>query len=227
MSSYLQLGPVAFTDFELPAQIRFGGEQRLAVHKLPGGARVIDAMGRDDADIGWSGSFSGADAAERARAIDLMRAQGGAWTLAWDAFAYLVVIGTFEARYQRPNWVPYRIECKVIQDLAQSPLALAVSVATSVLADLASVAGLDTGGALAALGVGGALSPGTAAYAGATGAVGALVAAAQAGMGNAGSALLAAPDPATAATAAGQLAQYADANGYAGRALANLDSLGA
>jgi len=225
MSDYLQLGPVSFQDFELPGRIRFGGAQRLAVHVLPGGARVIDAMGRDDADIGWGGAFSGADAADRARTIDLMRAQGGVWTLAWDAFCYLVVIGSFDATYEHSNWVPYTISCKVVKDLAQSPASVAPSVATDVLGDVAAVGLLDTSAALAALGIAGALSPGTAAYAGAIGAVGSLVTQAQAGMSSAGSSLLAAQDPATAATAAGQLAGYADANGYAGRALANLDDL--
>ena len=65
----LLLGPVAFQDFELPANIGFGGEQRLAVHCLPGGARVIDVLGRDDAEITFSGIFSGSDATLRARTL--------------------------------------------------------------------------------------------------------------------------------------------------------------
>ncbi len=225
MSDYLQLGPVTFQDFELPTRIRFGGQQRLAVHMLPGGARVIDAMGRDDADIGWSGAFSGPDAADRARGLDLMRSQGAAWTLAWEAFCYLVVIASFDAAYEHSNWVPYKISCKVVRDLAQSPSSLVPSVATDVLADIAAVGVIDTTAAVAALGMAGALSPGTAAYAGAVGAVGSLITQAQAGIGSAGGSLLKAQDPATAAAAAGQLAAYADANGYAGRALANLDDL--
>lgn len=226
MSDYLLLGAVNFRDFELPGRIHFGGAQRLAVHVLPGGARVIDAMGRDDADIAWSGAFSGADAADRARTIDLMRAQGGVWTLAWDAFCYLVVIGQFDAAYEHSNWVPYRISCKVAQDLAQSAASMVASVATSVMADLGAVAEVDTSAAVAALAATGALSPGTAAYAGAVDAVGAVLTQAQAGMSSAGSSLLAAQDPTSAVTAAGQLASYADANGYAGRALANLDNAG-
>jgi hypothetical protein len=225
MSGYLQLGPVSFQDFELPGQIRFGGKQRLAVHVLPGGTRVIDALGRDDGDIGWSGTFSSADAADRARAIDLMRVQGAVWTLAWDAFCYLVVIDGFDATYERVNWVPYRISCKVVRDLAQTIAVVVESVATGVLGDLAAVTGINTAPAIAALGVAGAVSPGTAGYAGAIAAVGAVVAQAQAGISSAGASLMAAQDPATAATAAGQLATAADANGYAGRALENLDNL--
>jgi hypothetical protein len=226
MSDYLQLGPISFQDFELPGRIRFGGAQRLAVHTLPGGMRVIDAMGRDDADINWSGVFSGSDAADRARTIDLMRSEGASWTLSWDTFCYLVVIGSFDASYEYVNWVPYRISCKVVQDLAQAAEQLAVSLATSVLGDLSSVLGIDTSEAVAAVGAAGALAAGTTAYAGAVSAVASLVTQAQAGMASAGNALLAAQDPASAATAAGQLASCADANGYAGRALANLDNAG-
>jgi hypothetical protein len=226
MSDYLQLGTVNFQDFEIPARIRFGGAQRLAVHVLPGGARVIDAMGRDDADIAWSGMFSGSDAAERARGIDLMRAQGGVWTLAWDEFCYLVVVGQFDAAYEHSNWVPYRISCKVVQDLAQSAASVVAPVVTSVLADLGIVTAVDTSAAVIALAATGALSPGTAAYAGAVSAVNGVLTQAQAAMSSAGSSLLAAQDPTSAATAAGLLASYADANGYAGRALANLDNAG-
>ena len=40
----LLLGSVQFADFELPTSITWGGAQSLAVHRLPGGVRVIDAM---------------------------------------------------------------------------------------------------------------------------------------------------------------------------------------
>jgi hypothetical protein len=86
--SYLLFGPVLFQDFELPASITWGGAHSLAIHRLPGGARIIDAMGRDDADITWSGIFSGEDASFRARALDLMRAEGSVWPLTWDSFFY-------------------------------------------------------------------------------------------------------------------------------------------
>jgi hypothetical protein len=104
MSDYLLLGPVSFRELELPGRIEFGGRQQLAIHRLPGGARVIDAMGRDDTAVTWSGIFSGSDAAERARLLDLLRAEGMVVPLAWDAFSYLVVIEHFAAAYERTNW---------------------------------------------------------------------------------------------------------------------------
>jgi len=226
MSDYLLLGPVLFQDFEVPAQIGFGGAQRLAVHVLPGGARVIDAMGRDDADIVWSGAFSGPDGADRARLLDLLRAEGGVLPLAWDAFCYLVVIARFEANYQHVNWVPYRLVCKVVQDQTQAAVALAVSLATGLASDLAA-AGSVASAALAAVAASGATAAGSAAYAAATGSVAAAAAQIAAGMAVAGSSLLAAGDPASAAAAAGSLASLADAQGYVGRAQANLVNAGA
>ena len=47
----LTLGGVVFADFEIPDSINFGGEQVLSVHQLPGGTRVIDALGPSDAEI--------------------------------------------------------------------------------------------------------------------------------------------------------------------------------
>jgi hypothetical protein len=55
----LTLGGVPFQDFEVPEQIRFGGAQRLAVHELIGGGRVVDAPGDDAGEISFSGIFSG------------------------------------------------------------------------------------------------------------------------------------------------------------------------
>ena len=95
MANYLVLGPLLLQDFEVPERISWGGAQRLAVHRLPGGARVIDAMGRDDAQIAWTGIFSGADGGARARLVDLMRADGSVWPLTWDNFFYSVVIAEF------------------------------------------------------------------------------------------------------------------------------------
>lgn len=72
----LVIGPVALQDFEIPEKISFGGCQALAVHRLIGGERVIDVLGRDDANIVFKGTFSGQDAAARARMLDGLRTSG-------------------------------------------------------------------------------------------------------------------------------------------------------
>lgn len=141
-SPTLLLGPILFQDFELPGSITWGGAQSLTIHRLPGGTRVIDAMGRDDADITWSGIFSGPNAAVRARELDLMRGDGSLWPLTWDSFFYSVVIARFEADHRRGNWVPYRITCTVLQDEAAAVLQIPLSLAATVAQDLASAAAL-------------------------------------------------------------------------------------
>jgi hypothetical protein len=99
----LLLGPIAFRNFEVPAAINIGGAQRLAIHRLLGGTRVIDTLGRDDTDISFSGTFSGPDATLRARLIDEMRVSGLSLPLTWDVFFYSVIIRKFEADY-RSGW---------------------------------------------------------------------------------------------------------------------------
>ena len=146
--SALLLGPILFQEFELPERVRWGGGQKLVVHRLPGGARVVDSLGRDDADIVWSGVFSGSDAAVRAGALDLMRAEGGAWPLTWDWFFFTVVIARFDADYTRSNWIPYRITCTVVRDETAAAVETAVSLTASVLDDLTTAQGFASGVAL-------------------------------------------------------------------------------
>jgi hypothetical protein len=134
----LILGPVVFQDFEVPCGINFGGKQRLAVHRLPGGIRVIDALGRDDADICFAGIFCGDDATLRARLLDEMRASGALLPLTWDVFFYTVVIAQFKADYATSNWIPYQINCTVLRDEASALIEAALSLGASVLSDVGS-----------------------------------------------------------------------------------------
>src|ERR1700712_5173407 len=131
----LTLGPVAFAGFEIPSSITLGGRQRLAIHKLPGGLRIIDAMGADPADLAWSGIFTGPDAADRARILDLLRVAGLELLLAWDAFLYTVVIESFEADYRSPWWIPSRLSCTVIRDEAASAVTTLLPLAAAIAAD--------------------------------------------------------------------------------------------
>ncbi len=167
----LMLGPIAFQDFEVPASVWFGGAQRLAVHRLVGGTRVIDALGRDDGQINFAGTFSGPDATWRARTLDELRAAGGALPLTWDVFFYTVLISSFQANYCNGWWIPYRISCVVLRDEAASLLPMIVPLAASVAADAtiavdqALGAGLDLSPIQASLAAAQATTRGTAAYA--------------------------------------------------------------
>ena len=116
------LGPIALQGFEVPESITIGGAQRLAIHRLPGGARVIDALGPDDAEVTWSGIATGPDAVLRIRILDTLRRSGLPVPLAWDAHAYTVLVSNFEADTASPYWIPYRIACTALQDDTAVPL---------------------------------------------------------------------------------------------------------
>ncbi len=148
-STTLLLGPVVFQEFEIPCGINFGGKQRLAIHRWPGGLRVIDVLGRDDADICFEGIFCGTDATLRARLLDEMRVSGSLIPLTWDVFFYTVVISQFHADYATRNWIPYKITCTVLRDEASAVIEAALSLGATVLSDVgtavtqASLGGVD------------------------------------------------------------------------------------
>lgn len=114
---FLRLGTVTFANFEIPEKINFGGSQALSVKQLVGGKRIVDAMGRVDDDITWSGIMFESTATQRAQFLDAMRVAGAPLTLTWGQFNYLVVIKSFRASFERTYQIPYEITCVVIQDL--------------------------------------------------------------------------------------------------------------
>ena len=147
----LLLGPVVFQDFEIPERINFGGAQRMAVHQLPGGARVIDTLGRDDAEISFSGTFSGGNATLRARNMDELRALGIALPLTWDVFTYSVIIKDFQAAYTRPGWIPFRITCIVLRDEAAALIETPLALSGALLGDFTVATALTAGLGIAAI----------------------------------------------------------------------------
>jgi uncharacterized protein YciI len=138
----LTLGGVPFQDFEVPEQIRFGGGQRLAVHDLIGGGRVVDALGDDAGEVSFAGIFSGSDAAARAQALDAARATGAAVPLVWDGFFYTVVIAEFAAEYAKPWWIPFALRCAVVLDSAAVLATVVAPVASLISSDISAAGGL-------------------------------------------------------------------------------------
>ncbi len=114
----LTLGGFDFGHAEIPEKLNFGGEQLLNVHQLIGGKRVIDTMGRSDADISWSGMFIGEFALERAKFIDNVRATGQQITFQYSQFLYNVVVKSFSCSFERFYQIPYQITLSVIEDLS-------------------------------------------------------------------------------------------------------------
>jgi hypothetical protein len=190
--------------------------------RCPGGLRIIDALGPDPADINFSGIFTGPDAADRARLLDVLRVAGETLPLAWDAFIYTVIVESFEADYRSPWWVPYRLSCTVLRDEAASLTTAAIELAPTLSADLLS-AGSFAATASAAIGISGATTVGTAANAAAQASLGATLASIDTQIAF-NTAAMQSSDLSATVSAAGLLAQLTAARAYTARAARNLSS---
>lgn len=122
----LVLGDFEFARFEIPERIQFGGDQKLVTHELVGGQRVVDAMGRSDMPLEWSGVFMGQNALERARYLDGLRVAGKELLLTWSEFSYFVVVQSFRCTFERAYKLPYSITCLVVEN-ATSPVTVVAS----------------------------------------------------------------------------------------------------
>lgn len=137
---YLTLGDVTFQNFEIPTKIVFGGRQRVAIHELIGGGRVVDVLGTQSAEISFAGIFSGSDASSRAQSLDLACAVGAVLPLGWETFYYDVVVSKFNAVYEKAYWIPFEICCLVIPDIAAIASAITIPGNSVVASDLAVAA---------------------------------------------------------------------------------------
>lgn len=134
----LTLGSETFQDFEIPESIPLGGKQQLVAHQLPGGVRVVQAMGAEDEAIQWSGVFLGATALQRARAIDLMRVEGKPQQLAFFEYKFRVIVKSFQYSVERRYRVRYTLELDVIEDSTRPrPAAKAAGLNAAIGADAA------------------------------------------------------------------------------------------
>lgn len=140
----LTLGNFAFQGKEVPQAIAVGGIQRLVSHALIGGIRVIDAIGRLDDDLEWSGWILGPDATRRSQALDAIRIAGAPVILAWANYRYQVIVRRYSARFMRTYQYAYQIACEVISDLTSLS-----SAATDLSIDGAVTDDLNTGNGLA------------------------------------------------------------------------------
>jgi len=114
----LILGDVIFGHMEVPETLNFGGSQVLSMHQLVGGTRVVNALGRSDEDISWSGFFFGEAAFERSRALDFIRTEGIKIELIFGELIYFGIIKSFHADLQRFYQIPYSIVFTIIENLS-------------------------------------------------------------------------------------------------------------
>lgn len=134
----LMLGGVVFDDWSTPEKMMGGGDQAMVVHKLPGGNRVIDTLGPDDADIQWRGKLFGDNAYTTALQLDAMRASGQVLPLTWGGQYRSVIIRNFIYEAVRlPVLLLYQITCTVAQNPMLGDLGSAVvGIDSLILSDL-------------------------------------------------------------------------------------------
>jgi hypothetical protein len=166
--SPVTIGGIALQDFEIPTSIRFGGQQRLVVHRFSDGTRTIERLGPDDSEIRFQGIFSGTGAEARVRALDSLRISGEPVPLVWQSFRYLVILHDFVAEYVNRWWIKYQISCMIV-DHAFCGSDFRNTLQESVSSDLASAAAVQQSTAVdiseftSVVSVAGALTVGTAA----------------------------------------------------------------
>ncbi len=225
------LGDFVFSGFEVPDFVHVGGKQAMQVHKLPGGARVIDLLGDDPSDIAWTGVFLDGAPQARAQQLEQMRSAGDTLPLQFGTFFYTVIISEFssDVLYGR---VRYSITCVVLRNEATAALDGEPSLFDSVQSDISDALGISPStltSAISAVGAGvraiGPLVPGspglaqaTALISGASGGLSAVVNGSGALMG----AITGASSLSSMTAAAGTLAQAVTAGAYLGRAVKNL-----
>ena len=137
----LKLDSFQFKDLEVPETIPFGGTQKLAMHDLVGGTRVVDSMGAFGRPVEWSGWLLGEDALARARQLDDLRIGGRKLLLQWSELYYWVVVREFNADFQRFYKIPYKIACEVVS-AAPKPQNDDQSIDSQIKADAATASDL-------------------------------------------------------------------------------------
>ena len=139
----MTIGSLTLRDFEVPQRIKYGGQQRLAIHHLGDGRRIVETLGHDDADIEFGGTLTGADAANRARMLENMCRSASQVPLVWDANRMTVIVQRFAADYATDTWIDYRLTCSVV-DTATAPIAPDETISRSEFAaDAAAIMLLD------------------------------------------------------------------------------------
>lgn len=137
----LTLGGIEFGRYEVPERIPFGAEQRLNVHRLVGGKKVVDVLGADPVNPEWSGFFIGPDAQARARQIEVLLKAGEPLALTWSERSYTVIIRSFRCEFELAWRIPYSLGVEVVSDNV-TPITAGTSLDTTaqVNADATAVA---------------------------------------------------------------------------------------
>lgn len=142
----LIVGDVEFTGLEVPESVTIGAKQRTVVHRLVGGRRVVDVLGLDYKNIGWSGWMTGATAGDRVTELEALRDAGQPLTFNMDGYYFSVIIEEFEARFEHVYRRNYYIDLLVVSRL-DAPItanALAGTLDALINSDVGEALGLSS-----------------------------------------------------------------------------------
>ena len=147
VDTVVTLGGFVFTSWGVPARVNGGGRQKLVVHRLIGGQRVIDVLGWDADRIVFSGRLRGAGAAGNARLLETAARSGNPVVFSYWTNRYQVLVDGFEWQFERYYEVSYQVGLTVLSDLTQDGWIGSDDTLDEIVnADLTAVAG--TTGAL-------------------------------------------------------------------------------
>ena len=115
----ISLGGFTFTSWAVPERVNGGGRQRLAIHRLIGGGRVIDAMGWDADQIKFAGRMRGDAAQVNVRLLETLARVGTPVVFSYWASRYQVFVSKFAWRFERYYEIVYDLTLEVLADLTQ------------------------------------------------------------------------------------------------------------
>jgi hypothetical protein len=139
----LTVGGVDFQHFEIPEELRGGGDQIIAWHKYSGGLRKADTFGPDDAPLEWSGTFLDETAESRCQQIDAMRVAGSPVPVSWSSFNFVCIIRSFRWVYRRFYQIDYSITLEVVTNGNQPNTDLSDNPESDIQADFDDAAGFS------------------------------------------------------------------------------------
>ena len=131
------LGGFEFLTFEVPAEITLPVKQQTALHILIGGDRVLDALGPNYGDIGWSGVFLGPGAEYRAQSLKALVDAAQPVALTWGTFAFTVFPHAAPMKFGYAQ-IPYSVHCTILRDESAAQAAAGPDLNGTTLNDIGS-----------------------------------------------------------------------------------------
>ncbi len=110
----ITLDGIAFHWTANPEQVKFGLKEQIVIHKMIGGARILDMLGDDPEDITWSAFFLGPNAVDLAQQLYALQQTKTLLNLTFGLYNATVVISQLDLVYKKAFWVDYSITCIVV-----------------------------------------------------------------------------------------------------------------